>query len=137
VSEPDLEQLKSTLRGILAEDPSVRFALLFGSHARGRATPQSDVDLAVGGANVDTLTLSAKLSEALGCGVDVLRVEDANIPLLQQLMQHAQDVYSASTSELAFFRSRTLAQLETDLPWYRRMRDASLARIAARGLVDG
>ncbi len=137
VSEPDLVQLKSKLRSVLAEDPTVRFAMLFGSHARGRDTATSDVDVAVGGARVDVLALAAKLSEATGRDVDVVRVEDANIPLLEQLMQYSHDLYSASGSELAFFRSRTLAQLEVDLPWYRRMRDASLTRVADRGLLDG
>lgn len=31
----------------LDKDPNIRFALIFGSHARGRARDRSDVDLAV------------------------------------------------------------------------------------------
>ncbi len=49
---------------------------LFGSYARGEATPQSDIDLVVEDCNVDNLfdfiSLKEALSEALGKSVDVV-----------------------------------------------------------------
>jgi hypothetical protein len=39
-------------------------------------------------------------------------------------------VYERMPGAGALFRSRTMAMLETDLPWYERMRDAYLKRTA-------
>jgi predicted nucleotidyltransferase len=38
----------SPLSTILAEDPRIEYALMFGSRARGQASHASDLDLAVG-----------------------------------------------------------------------------------------
>jgi hypothetical protein len=43
-------------------------------------------------------------------------------------------VYERTPGAGALFRSRTLAMLETDGPWYRRMRDAFLKRVANKGI---
>jgi hypothetical protein len=37
----------------------------------------------------------------------------------------------------AAWRSRTLSDLEIDRPWYARMREAWLRRVAERGIADG
>ena len=71
--------LLSALRGALRTEHNVRFALLFGSVARGTDTPGSDVDVLV--ALRDTrleriVELSAKLTAAAGRRVDVVRLED-------------------------------------------------------------
>ena len=66
-----------------------------------------------------------------------LRLEQATIPLLEELIDHAVVVYEAAPASAALWRSRVLAQLELDGPWYHRMRDAWLARVAERGLLRG
>ncbi|HOX45689.1 MAG TPA: nucleotidyltransferase domain-containing protein [Myxococcota bacterium] len=43
----ELRELEQTLHARLVLVPEVRFALLFGSQARGRTHPQSDLDLGV------------------------------------------------------------------------------------------
>jgi predicted nucleotidyltransferase len=58
----------------------VRFALLFGSAARGTDTPTSDVDLLVGlrDSSLDrTIDLATKLTDITGRRADVVRLEDA------------------------------------------------------------
>jgi predicted nucleotidyltransferase len=113
----------------------VRVALLFGSHARGKARPGSDVDVAIVGAQVDVPALSARLSERLGAEVDVVRLDDeAGVPLLEAVLRDGIVAYEASRGDAAAWRSRVLAQMETDRPWYRRMRDAWLRRVATEGL---
>jgi len=42
--------LLESIRHVLARQGAVRLALVFGSHARGTATPTSDLDMAVAGA---------------------------------------------------------------------------------------
>lgn len=73
-------RLLSALRRALRTDHNVRFALLFGSVARGTDAPGSDVDVLVAlrDPSLDRVVeLGAKLSEAAGRRVDVVRLEDA------------------------------------------------------------
>ncbi|MGE5527351.1 MAG: nucleotidyltransferase family protein [Methanosarcina sp.] len=71
-----LAQLRETLR----TEPNVRFALLFGSTARGEDGPDSDVDLLVEMRD-DSLPriadLAIKLEPLLGREVQILSLEDA------------------------------------------------------------
>ncbi len=72
--------LLSTLRGALRTEHNVRFALLFGSVARGTAASRSDVDVLVALRDPDlerVVELAAKLTAATGRRVDVVRLEDA------------------------------------------------------------
>jgi len=46
-SMKDVEQLVVPLRALLEHEPEVTLAFLFGSHATGRATTDSDIDVAV------------------------------------------------------------------------------------------
>jgi predicted nucleotidyltransferase len=121
----------------LAGRADVRLALLFGSEARGTAGPTSDVDIAVDAPGSDTLELCAILAEAVGRDVDVVRLEDAGIPLLQKLLRDGIVVHEGMRGAGAIWRTRTLAMLETDGPWYTRMRDAWLSRVRERGLGHG
>jgi predicted nucleotidyltransferase len=119
----------------LAGCEGVRVALLFGSHARGQARPGSDVDVAIVGAWTDVSALAALLSDRLGTEVDVVRLDDeAGVPLLEAVLRDGIVVYEANRGDAAMWRSRVLAQMETDRPWYRRMRDAWLRRVATEGL---
>ncbi len=70
----------SALRAALRTEHNVRFALLFGSVARGTSAPGSDVDVLVtlrDGRLERVVELSAKLTDATGRRVDVVRLEDA------------------------------------------------------------
>src|SRR5437763_11253346 len=72
--------LLSALRAALRTEHNVRFALLFGSAARGTDTPESDVDVLVALREPSlerVVELGAKLTAATGRGVDVVRLEDA------------------------------------------------------------
>jgi predicted nucleotidyltransferase len=73
-------KLLSALRAALRTEHNVRFALLFGSVARGTSAPGSDVDVLVtlrDGRLERVVELSAKLTDATGRRVDVVRLEDA------------------------------------------------------------
>jgi uncharacterized protein len=72
--------LLGALRAALRTEPNVRFALLFGSTARGDDGPESDVDVLVELDDSDllrVLDLERRLGEVLGRRVDVVRLEDA------------------------------------------------------------
>lgn len=120
------------------EKQRLRLVLLFGSVARGAAGPDSDVDLAVDCAEgLDLLSLSSALSETLGREVDIVPLNHAGVPLLEQLAKESMVVHEGTPHSAARWRARTLSDLEVDRPWHARMRDAWLARIAAGGFGHG
>lgn len=125
------------IRRALAGRTDVRVAVLFGSEARGTARSGSDVDVAVDAPGVDVLDLVALLSVALDREVDVVALEEATIPLLERLVREGIVVHEGHRGAGALWRSRTLAMLETDRPWYARMREAWLARVREKGLARG
>lgn len=122
--------LVATLREALREREDVHLAVLFGSRARGRARPDSDVDLAVLGENLDLLALAYDLSLATRLEVDVLDVTRAGYPLLNAIARDAIFVHQGRPGAGGRWLSHTIAQLETDRPWYERMRDAYLRKLA-------
>lgn len=127
----------ASIRDALAQLPGVELALLFGSRATGRAGPNSDLDLAVEAPGVDLFALAGDLSAELGVEVDVIELADASVPLLHQLVRDSTVVYERVHGRAASWRVRALCELETDLPWFRRMRDAWLTRVSERGFTDG
>jgi predicted nucleotidyltransferase len=109
-------------------------AILFGSRARGTARADSDIDLAVLG-DVDALHVSGVLSTVLGLEVDVVHVESASVPLLDAILRDGQVVFERSPGAASTLRARLLASQEIDRPWYARMQQAFIARVAARGIL--
>jgi predicted nucleotidyltransferase len=130
----DTPTVVGALRSALRGRGDVVLALLFGSCARGSGKPDSDVDIAVVAPGVDWLSLQAELSTKLGRDVDVAPLEKAGIPLLEEILRDSVVVHEGQPGAAALFRSRTLATLETDRPWFARMRDAWLQRVAEKGI---
>ena len=122
---------------VLAAFPEVRLALLFGSEARGTARGDSDVDVAVDASPTSLGQVAAALSSRLGAEVDVVRLDTASIPLLEALIAEGIVLHESKPGAGALWRSRVLAQLETDRPWYRRQRDAWIQRVAEHGFSRG
>jgi predicted nucleotidyltransferase len=122
------------VKRVLATRDDVDLGILFGSTARGSAKPSSDVDLAVLGQHADLMGISAALARELGRDVQVVRLEDASIPLLESIVDEGLVAYEKRRGVAATWRSRALMDLEIDRPWYARQRDAWLKRVAERGL---
>lgn len=120
-----------TVRRALERRPDVRLALVFGSAARGTARADSDVDLAVDAPGIDRLALARDLSLALEREVDVVDLGAAGYPLLAAIVRDGVVVAEHAPGAEARWRTRALLALETDRPWFERMRDAYLARLAA------
>jgi len=76
-----MNQLISRIENLLASQDFLDFALLFGSFARGKETPLSDIDLGIHLSRpIDLLTLgrlAAELERITGRRVDVLVLNDA------------------------------------------------------------
>jgi predicted nucleotidyltransferase len=130
-------EMVSRIQHALAGRSDVRVAVLFGSQARSTAGPGSDVDIGVDAPGVDLLDLIGTLSTTLEREVDVLALDDATIRLLERIVRDGIIVHEGFRGAGALWRSRTLALLETDRPWYARMRDAWLLRVSQKGFSRG
>ena len=128
------DALIQTLRRVLDARGDVALALLFGSRARGNARESSDVDVALLAPSADLLEIGASLSQASGLEVEVVSLADPGVPLLDELLRDAVVLYEQRQGAYATWRSHVLADLEVDRPWYERMRNAWLERVAQRGV---
>ena len=129
-TDPALLAVREALQGRL----DVGLALVFGSRARGTAAVTSDVDVAVNAPGVDLLDLASHLSRSTGLEVDVVDLSHAGVPLLARIMREGVLVHEATPGTAATWRAQALADLETDLPWFARMREKWLARVATHGV---
>lgn len=126
--------LVDQLERALAQRDDVELALLFGSAAGGTAGPDSDVDLAVRASAADLLELARTLEKAVGRTVDIVALDDPGVPLLEELISDAVVLFERRPGNAASWRAHALATLETDRPWYARMRDSWLRTVAEKGL---
>jgi predicted nucleotidyltransferase len=136
-AEPNDNPRFTAMAEVLARFPEVRLAILFGSEARGTARPDSDIDIAVDAPPASLGAIGAALSSRLGAEVDVVGLGLASIPLLEALISDGIVLHEARPGAGALWRSRVLAQLETDRPWFRRQRDAWIQRVAEHGFGRG
>jgi predicted nucleotidyltransferase len=129
------EALRNLVRVAAEATPRLELALVFGSVARSEARPTSDLDIAILGRDVDTFDLAGRLSLATHREVDVVDLAGAPIPLLDAILREGVVLFERSHGAEGRFRSRALSMLETDRPWYERMQNAWLKRIAERGIL--
>ncbi len=107
--------------------------VLFGSHATGKARPDSDVDIAVLAASQPELKrqwlrVYAQLEEVFGQAIDLVILDrDADPVLRLEVFQHGQPLFEARPG--LFVEHRVLAvKLFDDTIPLRRWRDRALAR---------
>ena len=121
---PSLHELTGTLKGTLAEHGGIRLAILFGSHATGRATANSDLDLAVRTTAplevAEKIALIEKLAEATGMPVDLIDLKRVGEPLLGQILKHGVRLMGSDTDYAALL-SRHLFDAADFLPYRNRI----------------
>lgn len=75
---------------VLTSHPGIALAILFGSLAAGRARPDSDVDVAVGGlrplSERERQDLIGELAQSTGRAVDLVDLSSASGPLLSRIL---------------------------------------------------
>lgn len=107
---------------------------LFGSEARGKAGPESDLDLAAlflrPPSPFERLAAAADLGEVLGREVDLIDLDSAPPILAMQVLRHGRLLVDRNPSRRAAFFSRALSLYE-DLKIVRRGAERALfARVA-------
>lgn len=112
-------RMAQTIRQTLT-DPDIRLAMLFGSQASGRTHAGSDADVAVAldgeMSPVRRGELSARLSEALGCEVDVADLRKAQGEFLAQMVLGGEVAVKRDASLLAELAIRALGYREDMRP---------------------
>jgi predicted nucleotidyltransferase len=114
--------LNHRIREVLNQLGGIRLAILFGSLATGRATPASDLDLAVlmdaPLSAATKMALIGDLSLAIGRPVDLIDLKTTGEPLLGQILRHGVRLFG-SESDYAELIKRHLFE-EADFTPYRR-----------------
>jgi predicted nucleotidyltransferase len=113
------QRMVQTIRQTLT-DPDIRLAILFGSQASGKSHAGSDADVAVAldgeMSPVRRGELSARLSAALGCEVDVADLRKAQGEFLAQIVLGSEVAVKRDASLLAELAIRALAYREDMRP---------------------
>ena len=108
----------------LARLPDLRLAILFGSLATGRHTPDSDLDLAVDlGTPMNTerkMQLIAELAAATGRPVDLIDLQTVGEPLLGRILQQGVRLHGSNT-DYGRLLARHLFDEADFMPYYRRI----------------
>lgn len=116
--------LNNRIRQVLAQHDGIRLAILFGSLANGRATPQSDLDLAVlmdAPLSAETkMALIGDLSQTIGRPVDLIDLRVTGEPLLGQILKHGVRLLG-SDSDYAELLKRHLFEEADFMPYRRRI----------------
>jgi uncharacterized protein len=105
---PPLSDELLPLRDLLAQEPDVRLAYVFGSVARGTAGPESDLDVAVEVGRAlgveRKMALIRRLAEASGRPVDLVDLWDVGEPLRGEILQGKRLVGSVDAHAQQIFR---------------------------------
>lgn len=116
--------LNSHIQQVLGRHGDIRLAILFGSLAKTRATPQSDLDLAVlMGAPLSgetRMNLIDELSQAIGRPVDLVDLRVVGEPLLGQILKHGVRLLGSDSDYAALIR-RHLFEEADFMPYRRRI----------------
>ena len=136
-----LSSLRETASRVLADAP-VLFAYLFGSHARGTAAPDSDVDVAVlledsvpPASYLDlSLRLAGELERAARVGpLEALVVlNEAPLPLAGRVVREGEVLYSRDEPRRVRYESRVFREF-TDFDLQARRLDEEFLRAHAEG----
>lgn len=116
--------LNNRIRHVLAQHGGIRLAILFGSLAKGRATPESDLDLAVLmdaplSAEVK-MALIGDLSQAIGRPVDLIDLRVTGESILGQVLKHGVRLLGSDT-DYAELLKRHLFDEADFMPYRRRI----------------
>lgn len=104
------------LEAILANDPRITYALVFGSTARGTTTPHSDLDVAIGLAPGSRLTgleiggLVTALEEAAGREVDLVLLDEAPPALAYRVFRDGKEICVRDRAALVERKTRAILE---------------------------
>lgn len=134
-----LPPIPQRIRQLFEEMPDVELAVLFGSFARGRERPDSDVDL---GLILDESTtgrrasIEAAVHRAARRKVDVVYLDEAPPLLRFEIARDGVPLVERRPHRWADFRVRAMHDWWDWAPYARRLDDAAIGRLRDR-VADG
>jgi uncharacterized protein len=133
-----LTELTERLCTTLESGPRLRLAVLFGSRAMERARPGSDVDLAIVPWDPhlslwDEGALASRVEEAIGCDVDLVRLDLAPTLLRWEIIKHGIPIVAASPDEWTKLLVRVLSEHADYAPSADRAARALVRHVASAG----
>ncbi len=128
------ESVLEALRGCLAGRTDLRFVVLFGSFAKGKAHAGSDVDLAIVPVGPFSLSDEGDLAEvvarATGRELDLVRLDRTEDIVLRREIAHGELVWESEAGAFAVFRARAQVEWLDFEPVYTRATALYLRRVA-------
>jgi predicted nucleotidyltransferase len=133
-TEVPIEGLKAALNA----GPPLRFAMLFGSAAKGTMRPDSDVDIAIFPIDPDLalgveLTLQADLNRVCGRDVDLVRLDQASTIVRWQVIRNGRLLIEPVPFSAARFTAVAAADYLDFAPAFSRAAETFRRRLVAIG----
>jgi predicted nucleotidyltransferase len=127
-------QMIDRIRRTLSQGPGLRLAILFGSAARGRAGPDSDIDVGILPSDPDLtlhaeLDLQSRLERACGRPVDLVRLDTAGSLLRWEAARHGIPIFARSHADLVRFVARAAIEYADLAPALARASDLFRQRL--------
>ncbi len=129
-----METLTDILKVYFKSKSEVAAAYLFGSHARGKEQPSSDIDVAVLFSKNDRGfclkkrdALLLELARITRKDLDVMILNTANLTLLRQVFSKGICLAANHQKQLALFRMIAFAEI-ADFAYYRAMMEPQFVR---------
>jgi predicted nucleotidyltransferase len=99
--EKNQQPLDLQLKEVLTHFPQICFAILFGSVARGRQQPESDLDIAIAANHQlsvnEKIAIISALAERIGRPIDLIDLSVVAEPLLGQVVRHGRRILGSDT----------------------------------------
>jgi predicted nucleotidyltransferase len=127
------------LRHVLADEPDIAYAVVFGSNARRAARPESDVDIAIelrptASRDVHALgSLAARLESAAGRRVDLVLLDEAPASLAYRIFRDGRVLVEHDHRVMVARKARAMLAYLDWKPVEERCAEGILRVAAARG----
>ncbi len=116
----------------LSVQPSIHFAMLFGSFAKQKATAKSDIDIAIEMSEAlmpeVKLNLLQSFSELTDRKIDLVDLKTAGEPLLNQIIQHGK-ILKGKKSDFIQLSIRNINMMQDFTPYLKRTLKERRARL--------
>jgi predicted nucleotidyltransferase len=120
-----MEKLQARIRGVLHRYPDIKLCIVFGSTAAGKASFDSDLDIAVAAeqplSGGKCLELIEELSAATNRAIDLIDLMTATGPISKQALSTGVVVQNLNKSLYAGIISRMLFNQADMMPYYERI----------------
>ncbi len=114
----------NTIQNTLNQFPSIKLAIVFGSVANNRETPDSDIDLAILTNDIIDTKQKIQIIEALatstGRTIDLIDLRTAGQPLLGEIISHGTRILG-NNAEYASLITKNLFDQADFLPYRNRI----------------